>query len=291
MPGKHASSHHAGYKSPTEDRISTLETKKGYMIYSVFDGHSGERCVNLVSSTLPHRISMAFDEKDTLTTQEIGDILIEQFSKLESECNDTLTMWSGGTTAVLSVVTDTHIITANIGDSPAILISKDGTLLKSTKDHDSKNPSEIARVEGEGGWFSSENPYGESRLFNSLSVTRCFGNVAKKSSDRGLSAIPDISIWDRSADTYLILCSDSFTEQMIDSMTGEKYPDGSPVKMIANRGSHEDIVKHIHPILLESNYNVQTAVHLAVHKQVMKFYNKTYGKFCGDNTSLILVEL
>jgi serine/threonine protein phosphatase PrpC len=291
MSSKHASSHHPGYKFPTEDRISTLETKKGYTIYSVFDGHSGQQCVNLVSNTLPHRIVMALDKKESPSPQDISDILTEEFSKLEAECNDTLTIWSGGSTAVVSVVTDTHIITAHIGDSPAILFSKDGTLLHSTCDHDSKNSSEVARVTSEGGWFSDTNVYGENRLFNALAVTRSFGNLAKKSYEKGLNAIPDISIWERTPESYLILCSDSFTEKIIDSPKGDKDMYGNIEKIIANRGSHQDIINHIHPILVEQDYNIESTAHLAVHQQTMKFYNYQYGKFCGDNTSLILVDL
>ena len=291
MNTKHAISHHAAYKNPSEDRISTLETKKGYKLYSVFDGHSGQGCVELVYKMLPIRIVSALDEKDTETPEKIGIILQEEFCAMETNCNESLSPWDGGTTAVISVVTDTHIITAHIGDSPALLMSKKGELLKSTADHDAKNTAEVERVMKEGGWFSKENPYGEPRLFNALSVTRCFGNIHKKSFEKGLNAIPDIMIWERTPETYLILCSDSFTEEIGDITTGECDKEGNPVKIIANRGSHQDIINEIYAILVEFEYDIEHTATMAVHRRTMRFYNWQWGKYCGDNTSLILVAL
>ncbi len=285
MPVKHAYSHHAAYRNPTEDRISIHETKKGYTIYSVFDGHSGQACVDLVNKMLPIRIQYALDEQDVSSAQEIANLLTTEFEKMESECSQTLKHWDGGTTAVVSIVTDTHIITGHLGDSPALLMSKEGELLQSTKDHDSRNTVEVERVTQEGGWFSDANEYGENRLYASLSVTRCFGNRTKKENERGLSAIPEIDIWERKPNTYLILCSDSFTEKLIDAKGGRHE------KLIANHGTHAEIASEIHTVLQESEFNLEVAVSLAVHKRTMKFYNWEYGIYCGDNTSLILVEL
>ncbi len=291
MNTKHAYSHHAGYKNPSEDRISLYETKKGYKLYAVFDGHSGQGCVNLVNKMLPIRILYSLNEKETTTPQQISDILQEEFVAMETNCQDTLTPWDGGTTATISVVTDTHMITAHIGDSPALLMSKKGELLHHTKDHDAKNISEVERIEKEGGWFSKANPYGEPRLFNSLSVTRCFGNIQKKSFEKGLNAVPEISIWERVPESYLILCSDSFTEELGDIYTGECDAEGNPVKIIANRGSHQDIINEIYSILVEFEYNIEHTATIAVHRRTMRFYNWQWGKYCGDNTSLILVAL
>jgi serine/threonine protein phosphatase PrpC len=285
MPIKHSYSHHAAYRNPTEDRVSIHETKKGYNIYSVFDGHSGQRCVDLVNKMLPIRIQYALEEKDFSSPEEIANLLTTEFEKMERECSQTLNVWDGGTTAVVSVVSETHIITAHLGDSPALLMSKEGELLQSTKDHDSRNTVEVERVNQEGGWFSDANEYGENRLYGSISVTRCFGNKAKKENERGLSAIPEIDIWERKPNTYLILCSDSFTEKIVDAKGGVHE------KIIANRGTHAEIASEIHTVLQESDFDIGFAAPLAVHKRTMKFYNWEYGMYSGDNTSLILVEL
>jgi serine/threonine protein phosphatase PrpC len=285
MPAKHAYSHHAGYKNPSEDRISIYETKKGYTIYSIFDGHSGQRCVDLVNKMLPIRIQYALDEQTLSSPEDIANLLTVEFEKMETECSQSLNVWDGGTTAVVSIVTDTHIITAHLGDSPALLMTKEGELLQSTKDHDSRNTFEVDRVNQEGGWFSDSNEFGEKRIFNSLSVTRCFGNKAKKENEYGLIAIPEIDIWERKPNTYLILCSDSFTEKIINAKGGRHE------KLIANHGTHAEIVSEIHTVLEESEFNIEVAASLAVHKRTMKFYNWEYGMYSGDNTSLILIEL
>lgn len=291
MACKYSSAHHYGYKNPSEDRIMTLQCMNGNQVFCVFDGHSGQACVTFVSEALPKNIVGQLSLQNPSTPEEISTLLNNEFRTMERMCNETLRGYDGGTTATIAVITKTHVVVAYIGDSPALLFTKKGELVKSTVDHDSKNSSEVERVKKEGGWFSNENTYGENRLFNALSVTRCFGNINRKMFDSGLSAIPDICIWERQPETYLILCSDSFTEKICNSMTGECDKEGNPVKIIANHGTHEEIVKEVHAVLEKSEFHLETTCALAVHQRTMKFYNEPWGKYCGDNTSLILVEL
>ncbi len=285
MSSKHTYSHHAAYKNPSEDRATIIETNAGHKIYFVFDGHSGQECVEMVNKYLPKFVKQELDDCETLSPEVISSILTKSFENMEQICEKVLRPWEGGTTATACVVTDTHIVTAHIGDSPCILITRSGEYISSTSDHDTKNNSEKERVRAGGGWFSNQNEFGEERLFNCIAVTRCFGNIRNKENQNGLIAVPEINIWERKPDTYLILCTDSFTEKLCDSLKGNGE------KIIANRGTHQEITKEIANLLEYTDYNIETAASLAVHQRTMKFYNWADGIYCGDNTSLILVEL
>jgi serine/threonine protein phosphatase PrpC len=282
MASKHASADHCGYKYPSEDRIVVLETKRNEKVYCVFDGHSGQKCVELVSTTLPQKIVERLNALPSSTAEEVSKILLEEFTEMERVSLINLGYFDGGTTATISVVLEKQIITANIGDSPAILFTKTGEYLSSTIDHDCKNEKEVARVKGEGGWFSEDNMYTEPRLYNCLGLTRCFGNISKKTMSRGLSSIPDVYVWERTPGTLLAICSDSFSEKV-------KVKNGSP--MICNIKSHQEIMEDIMITLKNTEFKIEEAAPLAVKRQVDTFYNYAYGKYQGDNTSLILVDL
>jgi len=291
MSSKHFALGHPAYKNPSEDRIIVHEDLNGNKIYSVFDGHSGQRCVSLVSETLPKNIMGHLSLKYEATPEQIGELLKDHFGGMEELCNQVIRYFDGGTTAVVSVVTKTHIITAHVGDSPALLFSKEGEYLASTLEHDAKNPSEVLRVEAEGGWFGVNEQLGDNRLYGTLSITRAFGDTIYKVSEKGLIAVPEITIWERKPNTYLALFSDSFTEKEIDNLRGDRDSNGNLLKVIANRRTHQEIAKEFADALQKYNYSIEETVPYLVHTQTMKFYDQSWGMYCGDNTSLILIEL
>ena len=87
-----------------------------------------------------------------------------------------------------------------------------------------------------------------------------------------------------SRETVLIaLFTDSFTEKEIVTPRGET--------VIANRLTHEEICKEFSDALQTYEYSIEKTAPLLVHNQTMKFYDHKWGMYCGDNTSLILVEL
>ena len=77
----------------------------------------------------------------------------------------------------VSVVTATHIIVANVGDSPCITFSRlnTHTILHQTDNHIPENPNERARIERNGGHVTCEHD-GSYRVDNFLSISRAFGH-------------------------------------------------------------------------------------------------------------------
>lgn len=80
-----------------------------------------------------------------------------------------------GSTGVVVLVTPTHIICANAGDSRAIL-SKKNNLLPLSFDHKPGNDVELTRVEKDGGFVRA------GRVDGDLAVSRSFGDFGYKNS-------------------------------------------------------------------------------------------------------------
>lgn len=79
-----------------------------------------------------------------------------------------------GSTGVVVLVTPTHIICANAGDSRAILSKKNDHLLPLSFDHKPGNDVEVTRVERDGGFVRA------GRVDGDLAVSRSFGDFGYK---------------------------------------------------------------------------------------------------------------
>jgi len=104
-----------------------------------------------------------------------------------------------GSTAIAALVTPTHIIVANCGDSRCVLVRKSGTE-EMSEDHKPYNDVEKRRIEGAGGSVTMRRVNGD------LAVSRALGDfVYKHRSDlpaeaQQVSAEPEIKIVPRSPD-------------------------------------------------------------------------------------------
>jgi serine/threonine protein phosphatase PrpC len=86
-----------------------------------------------------------------------------------------------GSTGVVVLVTPTHIICANAGDSRAIL-SKKNNLLPLSFDHKPGNDVELTRVEKDGGFVRA------GRVDGDLAVSRSFGDFGYKNSSNMINS-------------------------------------------------------------------------------------------------------
>ena len=105
----------------------------------------------------------------------------------------------------------TVLYTANLGDSPAILLRGNGSSIRLTKSHIARDIDEQQRVRDAGGKITANN-----RLAGMLEVTRSFGDLGMESF--GLIAEPSISSTIiLSSDIYLIVSSDGIFDVISDS--------------------------------------------------------------------------
>eukprot|EP00943_MAST-04B_sp_MAST-4B-sp1_P003372 g3372.t1 len=138
-----------------------------------------------------------------------------------------------GSTAVVVLITPQYIITANVGDSRAVLrtCSARGQTIALNRDHNYQLPDEVARVEKAGGVFKG------TRLFRSndenekrhLSMTRAIGDFYYKDQrnknilSQVVLSVPEISVYKRcKEDALLLVACDGIWDVMDNSAACEK---------------------------------------------------------------------
>jgi serine/threonine protein phosphatase PrpC len=219
-PLKYAIGSEDGYKQPNEDRIVVLSNIiENCDLYCVFDGHGGKWIADTLSKKLPELIqeklhkfhqdssnsNLTSDEVAKLYANIMKDSFIEFDKNLTKESERNFLLRQGGSTAVTSLVTPTHIIVANIGDTPCMIFeSNNAQVLYETVDHTPSNETERLRVEMQGAVIEPGNHDGELRIKTNkgqISVTRAFGQVSFKKDipleNHIIIAEPEINIWKR----------------------------------------------------------------------------------------------
>ena len=119
-----------------------------------------------------------------------------------------------GATAVVVLVTPTHIICANAGDSRAIL-SRSGVTLPLSFDHKPSNDCEAVRVESDGGFVRA------GRVDGDLAVSRSLGDFGyKRNGNRHdqnrVSPTPDLTVHARcpGEDEFVLLACDGIWDRL-----------------------------------------------------------------------------
>jgi len=149
---------------------------------------------------------------DPSQAEELGKVMRDCMLKLDSDMRQLDAVQSGkdqsGCTAIYAIITATHVICANTGDSRGILFSN-GTTIPMSFDHKPCNEIEQARIEKAGGCVSMRRVNGD------LAVSRALGDYSYKqrfdleAEQQQVSAEPDIEIHARSSgDEFLLLCCD-----------------------------------------------------------------------------------
>jgi len=270
---------HPGYgyhKSPDKDQDRDKILHVGeYTILCVFDGHgpSGHLISEFANNRLPELIQSKLTPG--LDSPAIQQILIDSFATCAGEVKVKSEARISGTTATVVIITPTHIVVANAGDSPALLFNKSGTLLAHTNDHDYENEAERSRVLSEGGrWI--QDLQGIYRLNGALMTTRGFGDLA---SGLAKSDVPELYTWPNTPDTYVSVSSDSFAEVLV----------GSDIKPL---NGPREMVAELYDALRKANFNLVNAAQRAVRTRVEKFGPLEFegDQYYGDNTVLILAS-
>jgi len=188
--------------------------------YGVFDGHGGTETAKLVESILhlklfnnpnfnsniPESINRSFEETDN------------HVINMSNENG-----WANGCTAVVSLVIDNILYTANVGDSEAILISEiNGQIVADplTTAHKAADPDEKKRIVDMGGHVFF------NRLFGVLAVSRSFGDSRykkPKTSQNFVSWEPAICIKELNpSHKALVLACDGLWDVLSHAEVGER---------------------------------------------------------------------
>ncbi|CAK9041513.1 unnamed protein product [Durusdinium trenchii] len=206
-------------------------------LFGVLDGHGGAQVARFSSDHLPQELRKfplsgdlqakngqmeealkgAFHKIDELLRS--GHFAAEVCALSNPPKEPTMASPSGdatmvGCTACVCCITDAQIITANAGDSRAVLCSA-GKAIPLSEDHKPNAPREKQRIEAAGGWVENSGP-NQYRVNGNLNLSRALGDLEYKK-DRSrppeeqiICSTPDVTFRDRDfqKDEFLIICCD-----------------------------------------------------------------------------------
>merc|ERR1712166_679411 len=193
----------------------------GYGFYGVFDGHGGENCAKIVAERFVSFITRQDGFTQAAATKDI-DTLKKLMTKAHFELD--AEMWAmpgfnsmndrSGCTSVTALISDTHIIVANSGDSRSVLGTNKG-MKPMSYDHKPYNQIEQARIVAAGSSVSAKRVNGD------LAVSRAFGDFCYKqaknveAAKQAVTVDPDFIIHERTEnDEFLILACDGIWDVM-----------------------------------------------------------------------------
>lgn len=196
--------------------------------FAVYDGHGGRQAVEYTESKL-HEILLcelrAMRPCASKTTdcgmgrwsdEVVSDALTKTFQKIDDQLR-LVGAWRCGCTATVVLIRKmqnaSRMYIANVGDSRAVAVDCMHTEWRVSVDHRPNDPSEIRRIEGEGGFVS------RGRVAGQLGVSRALGDHALKGS--GVSWRPYTCARDSTQDIALIIASDGLWDAMSDAQARE----------------------------------------------------------------------
>eukprot|EP00040_Diaphanoeca_grandis_P027241 m.154588 g.154588 ORF g.154588 m.154588 type:complete len:483 (+) comp30896_c0_seq2:450-1898(+) len=221
-----------GWRDSMEDchTIKSIPRLPNHSWFAVYDGHGGSDCATAAAAddgVLLHffrESAKCRDGAGTLTALEISDCLYHSLTQFDAmraaEYEETVNSNNGhvaissGSTAVVLVVTETHCIVTNVGDSRLVLSRGDGCPPFATEDHKPTTPRERARIMAAGGRVLLR------RVNGVLAVSRVLGdfemkNPSKSQANQVVTACGDVTILQRDkTNEFAVLACDGVWDVM-----------------------------------------------------------------------------
>lgn len=240
-----------GWRCHMEDAhfvyMLSIAGQQAFMV-GVFDGHGGDLVAKEAAKRIPSLMNAAMGNiRDPSNATAIGVQMQTVFMILDEELKtlDPIQRQDdqSGCTAIVSIITSTHIITANAGDSRGILVQGDNTVVALSEDHKPSNPGEKTRIEEAGGCVTMRRVNGE------LAVSRALGDYTYKNSghvepkDQMVTAYPDIHIVKRDGEEqFLMLACDGIWDVLSNEAAGARVQElirgkyrGEPLSKVNER--------------------------------------------------------
>ncbi|KAL6742687.1 hypothetical protein Aduo_015812 [Ancylostoma duodenale] len=229
-----------------EVSMADREPYKDWSFFAVFDGHAGNVAADDAAENIMRTLIetpqfekheaergvlfTTFSNAVIKVTEELkanGGVLCEKsialledgikagFLSLDENIRTRLDSDRSGSTAVCAMITPTHIIIANLGDSRAVVSRKDEGSF-GTEDHKPYHDKERERIVGAGGSVMIQ------RINGSLAVSRAFGDFEYKNvpglepNKQLVSPEPDVYVLERQKDKdeFLVVACDGIYDVM-----------------------------------------------------------------------------
>lgn len=242
-----------GWRSHMEDdhtQMLTLSPDLPHLsLFGVYDGHGGEMVAHYMAKHFPDHLLAT--KKLTSDQSQVESQAKEAFEtalmSIDAELRALPDVENGkdqsGSTAVMTLLSPTHVICSNTGDSRAVL-SRGGEAVALSDDHKPDNAIEKDRVQAAGG----EVKFG--RVNGDLAVSRAVGDFIYKRCEtqpaerQAVTAFPEIKAFERNpADEFVILACDGIWDVMSSQQVVSKVLDllqhGRPPKPAPPPGDEE----------------------------------------------------
>ena len=160
--------------------MQDIPSRPDHLLLAVFDGHGGFIASKYAFQTFLIELEESMMWRTYLVTSMVEDLkeaLRETFLKLDLRMQRDLTeaVAKCGCTSVVAVVTPTHILCANAGDSRCVLGSQNDSFPLS-EDHKPDLAEETSRIVSAGGFVTRKRAGGVSRVDSVLAVSRGLGD-------------------------------------------------------------------------------------------------------------------
>jgi len=173
--------------------VGGLPDLPDHSFFTVMDGHGGsyaalfcsERLLDCVRSQ-PEWAQYASAPPDSRPLGQLKAALERGFIQMDEELKATAEVSEksdrSGCTCVSVLVTPTHVVCANAGDSRAVMSGPSGEVIALSDDHKPYNDEEKRRIERAGGCVSMK------RVDGDLAVSRAFGDFQRCAWDGNLES-------------------------------------------------------------------------------------------------------
>lgn len=224
----------------------------------VFDGHGGDKasqfCADWMSSYVRNEEAFPFD---------LGFAMKNAFTNIDEDFLATGHP-DGSTACAATLVGGRRIVCANAGDSRAIVVRRDGTVVRLSRDHKPGMPDETRRISELGGRVIY---WGRWRVEGLLAVSRSIGDASLKPY---VCSDPEVCEYDIGKDDWFLVMSSDGVWDVMDNEEAAHV-------IIASSCVMEDGA-----LKIDTNRFKWAARNLAEH-----------AKSCGssDNFSVVVVDL
>jgi len=263
-----------------EDRFRLLSCK-GAIFIIVLDGHGGDTCVNIITSSLEEIVARIFTFLDFTDIQLMLDSTEQMYVELANITNECT---NGSCMAMVIILPDNTMIASHLGDSRIYVFNHQ--IMYISQDHDPISDKDGVRTRG--GRVSFLNG---PRLVGGLAVARAFGDKDIK----GVGRQPTIKLVGKNWNQFLIT-SDCLTdaintnERNTNSIKPQTDEEGHPIhkpfhelQAEAEPAVTEKIIKIFSSALIGTETKEEAmSVCLASFVEQAKTFPDNYTIVCGS---------
>ncbi|KAL6853655.1 hypothetical protein ACP4OV_019684 [Aristida adscensionis] len=226
-----------GRRREMEDAVSIrpdfLPGDGKHHFVGVFDGHGCSHVATLCQDRMHEVVAEEHEKAGSGEEAAWKGVMARSFARMDEQAASWATSRSRdepacrceqqmpsrcdhvGSTAVVAVVSPTHIVVGNAGDSRAVL-SRAGAPVALSVDHKPDRPDELARIEAAGGRVIY---WDGARVLGVLAMSRAIGDGYLKPY---VSSEPEVTVTERTDDDEcLILASDGLWDVVTNEMACE----------------------------------------------------------------------